>query len=89
MLKSVKILIVFNTLTLKQILWKTKPFFKKLEYHFLIECTNTENASCPYKTATLDANVKTNIIVTANWTYHKERSFASNCFIFFENFVLV
>ena len=33
--ESVKILNVFNTLTLKQIFWKTKTIFKKLEYVFL------------------------------------------------------
>ena len=27
---------VFNTLTLKKIFWKTKIFFKKLEYRFLV-----------------------------------------------------
>ena len=30
---------VLNTLTLKQIFWKKKAFFKKLEYHFLVETT--------------------------------------------------
>ena len=36
-------MIAFNTLTLKQIFWKTKkPFFKKLEYRFLVESTNIE-----------------------------------------------
>ena len=42
---------VFNTLTLKQIFWKTKNFFKKLEYSFLVETTEIENASFPFKTA--------------------------------------
>ena len=37
MWQSVKVSNVFNTLTLKQIFWKTKTFFKKLEYCFLIE----------------------------------------------------
>ena len=32
MWQSVEILNVFNILTLKQIFWKTKTFFKKLEY---------------------------------------------------------
>ena len=41
-----------------------------------------ENASFPYKTAILEANVKTNRIVITKWTYLKEQSFASNCFIF-------
>ena len=77
-----KILNVFNTLTLKQIFWKTKTFFKKLEYRFLVESTKIENASFPYKTAISEANVKTNRMVTTKWTYRKERNFASNHFIF-------
>ena len=72
-----EILKVFNTLTLRQIFWKTKTFFKKLEYHFLVENTKIENASFPYRTALSEANVKTNRMVTT-----KERIFASNCFIF-------
>ena len=78
MWQSVKILNVFNTLTLKQIFWKTKTFFKKLEYRFLVESTKIENASFPYKTAISEANVKTNKIVTIKWHYQKEWSFASN-----------
>ena len=50
MWQSVKISNVFNTLTLKQIFWKTKTFFKKLEYRFLVERIKIENASFPYKT---------------------------------------
>ena len=84
MWRSMEILSDFNTLTLKQIFWKTKTFFKKLEYRFLVESTKIENASFPYKTAISEANVKTNKMVTTKWTYHKERSFASNCFIFLE-----
>ena len=34
-----KVLNVFNTLTLMQNFWKTKIFFKKLEYRFLVETT--------------------------------------------------
>ena len=82
MWQSVKILSVFNTLTLKEIFWKTKTFLKKLEYHFLVESTKIESASFPYKTSILEANVKTNRMVATKWTYHEERSFASNYFIF-------
>ena len=82
MWQSVKILNVFNVLTLKQIFWKTNPFFKKLEYGFLVERTKIENASFLYKTATSEAHVKTNKIATTKWTYHKEKSFASNCLCF-------
>ena len=62
-----------------------KTFLKKLEYRFLVETTKTENISFPFKTAPSEANVKTNRMATKKWTYHKEWSFASNCFIFFEN----
>ena len=55
---------------------------KKLEYCFLAESTKIENASFPYKTAISEANVKTNRMVTTKWAYHRERSFASNYFIF-------
>ena len=84
MWQSVKVLNVFNTLTLKQIFWKTKTFFKKLEYRFLVESTKIENASFPYKTAISEANVKTNKMVTTKWTYQKERSFAGNHVIFWK-----
>ena len=76
---------VFNTLTLKQIFWKTKTFFKKLEYRFLVETTKIENKSFPFKTALSKANVKTYRIATTKWTYQKEWSFANNYFIFLEN----
>ena len=89
MWQSVKVSNVFNTLTLKQIFWKTKTFFKKLEYRFLVETTKIENTSFPFKTALSKANVKANRMATAKWTYHKESSFASNYFIFFRKFVPV
>ena len=41
MRQPVEILNVFNSLTLKEIFWKRKTFFKKLEYRFLVE--NTSN----------------------------------------------
>ena len=48
---------MFNTLTLKQIFWKTKTFFKKLEYRILVETTKIESTSFPFKTAPSEANV--------------------------------
>ena len=63
-----------------------ETLFKKLEYHFLVESTKIENASFPYKTAISEANDKTNKMVTTKWTYHKERSFASNYFVFLKKF---
>ena len=85
MWQSVKVSKILNTLTLKQIFWETKIFFKKLEYCFLVETTNIKNTSFPYKTTLSEANVKTNRIATTKWTYHKEWSFAINYLIFLEN----
>ena len=82
MWQSVEILNVFNTLTLKQIFWKTKTFFKKLGYRFLVESTKIENTSFLYKTVISEANVKTNRMMSTKWTYYKKRSFASNYFVF-------
>ena len=95
MRRSVKILNIFNTLTLKQIFQKTKTFFKKLEYRFLVERTKIEKASFPYKTAISEAIVKTIRMVTTKLAYHRERSFTSNYFIFlkflfqFKNFLWI
>ena len=76
---------VFNTLILKQIFWKTKTFYKKLEYHrFLVKATKIENTSFAFKTALSEANVKTNRMAITKWTYYKEWSFASNYLIFFQ-----
>ena len=77
MSQSVEILNDLSTLTLKQI-------FKKLESRFLVKSTKVENASFPYKLVILEANVKTIRMVSTKWTYLKERSFASNHFIFFD-----
>ena len=55
-----------------------KTFFKKLEHLLLVERTKIEKASFPYKTFILEANVKTNRVVSTEWTYRKKRRFASN-----------
>ena len=80
-----KVLNVFNTLTLIQIFWKTKAFFKKLKYFFLVKTTKIENTLFPFETALSEANVKTDRMATTKSTYHKEWSFASNCLIFMES----
>ena len=86
MWQSVKVSNIFNTLTLKQIFWKTKTFLKKLEYSFLVEATKIENTSFPFKTAMSETNIKTNRMSTTKWSYQKEWSSASNYVIFVENF---
>ena len=65
---------------------ENENFFKELEYRFLVERTEIEKASLPYKTAISEANVKTNRMVTAVWAYHRERTFTSDYFIFFLKF---
>ena len=60
-----------------------------MECRFLVETTKIENTSFPFKTALSEANIKKNRMATAKLTYHKEWSFASNCFIFFGKFVSV
>ena len=52
-----------------------------MESHFLVETTKIENTSFPFKTALLEANVKTNRMATTKWAYHKW-SFDSN-YLFF------
>ena len=89
MRQSVKVLNAFNTFTLIQIFWKTKTFFKKLEYRLLVEITKIENTSFSFKTSQSEAKCKTNRRATTKCTYHKEWSFASNYFIFFGKFVSV
>ena len=70
-----------------------KTFFKKLEYHFLVESTQIENASFPYKRVKSENNFKINRIVSTKWTYHKKPSFTSNSFIilkilsYFNNYI--
>ena len=83
---------ILNTLILKQTLWKMDTFFKKTEVpFFLFESTKIENVSSSYKTTVPEANVKTNRMWSTKWTYHKERRFANNYFLFlfsfFEKFV--
>ena len=68
---------------------ENENFLKKLEHRFLVKSTKVENASFPYKVNISEANVKTIRMVITKWTYHKERSFASNYFIFLKNFVSV
>ena len=64
MRQSEEILNVCNTVTLKQVFWKTKTLSKKLEDCFLVEGIKIENTSFSYKAATSEANVKANRIVS-------------------------
>ena len=84
MLQSLATLNVFNTLILKQIFWKTKTFFKKLEYRLLVQNTKIESAIFPHKTAMSERNVKTNRMGSTKWTYHKGRSLPGNILFFWK-----
>ena len=55
-----------------------KTSSNKLEYRFLAESTKIENRSFTYETVTLEANIKTNRMLSTKWTYQKEGSFAGN-----------
>ena len=59
-------------------------FSFKLEDRFLVESPTIDNTSFPCKTAVSEATVEINRMVSAKWTYHKERSFASDYFIFWK-----
>ena len=63
-------------------LLQNKNFLKKLQYRLLVERTNNEKASFPYKAAISEANVQTDRIVTTKRAYHREWNFASNSLIF-------
>ena len=79
---TVKILNVLNSLSWNRFPGKRKTFSKKLGYRFLTESTKIENSSFAYETVISEANVKINKVVTTKSTYRKERSFASNYFVF-------
>ena len=74
---------VFNTLTLKQVFWKTETFFRKLEHRFLIESAMIEIATIPFKLP----YQKPMLLRGTKWTYLKDRGFAltTYCFWYFNS----
>ena len=70
------------TLTFKNVFWKTKHFFNKLDNCFLLESTTIEIATFPNKTTLLKTNIKTNRMGSANSIFHKKPSFSTKFFIF-------
>ena len=68
---------------------KRKSFSTNWRIAFLVESTKIENGTFPCKTSLSEANIKTNIMGSAKWTYHKEWCFASNYFIIFKIFFSV
>ena len=61
---------------------ENENLFQKTGVPFWVENTKIENTSFLHNTAISEANNKTNRMVITKWTYHKERSFASNYFTF-------
>ena len=61
---------------------ENESLLKKLENRFLIKTISIENVLFLYKTSIVGANVNRNRMVRTKWTYHKERSVASNYLIF-------
>ena len=55
---------------------KIENHFKKAGVTFLVKSAKIENEIYCKKTAPSEANVKTNGMGSAKWTYHKEWSFA-------------
>ena len=80
MWQPLEILSVFNTLTLTKIFWKTKSFFKKPMYRFLVKSIKIETTTCPMLRK-IEWEVQ-NRPITKNWVLPVTTLFS-------ENFVLV
>ena len=61
-----------------------KTFLEMLEYRFLVESTTIESLTFPLKIDLSKANIKTNRMGSTKWTYHIERSFTTDYFLFFK-----
>ena len=64
---------------------KKENLFQKTGVQFLVKSTKIESATFQHETALSEANMKTNRMGSTKWTYRKERSFASNYFVFLKN----
>ena len=69
--RLLNILNIFITLTLKQFFWKTKTFFEKVGYRFLVN-TMMESGTFLHKTTLSKAIVKTNR--NTKWEYEMDLS---------------
>ena len=86
--QSLEILNVFITLTLIQFFWKSKSLTLTTGALLFSWKHYNEKRHISLKTVASKANVKTNRMGSTKWTYHNQRSFASNYF-FFENLISV
>ena len=85
MWRSVKILSIFSIyFNFETNFLENENFFQKTGALFFSWTHEDWKASFPYETAISEANIKTNRMVTTKWAYHRERSFASNYFIFLQ-----
>ena len=86
---SLKVSNVFNTLTLKQISGKRKPFSKNWSPVFQLKPLRSKTHHFHPKLLYQKPMLKTNKMATTKLTYHKERSFAINYFIFLEHLLVL
>ena len=75
---------VFNTVTLKQVFWKTNIFQKSGVQLFLLREHHDWKSNISLQNCTSTASVKTNRMGSAKGSYHKGRSFATNYFSFWK-----
>ena len=68
---------------------ENESLFEKLEYCFLVESTNTENASFTYKTAISEADVKAKQNSEYKMDLSQRTEFCQYLLYFFEDFVSV
>ena len=68
----------FQYLNFETSVLKIKNPFQKAGVMFLVKSAKIENLILWYKAAPSDTNVQTNGMGSANWTYHREWSFAQS-----------
>ena len=72
---------LFKVLNLKQVFWKTKTIFKKVEYRFIDAIAIIESAIFQCKVL-CQKSILRQTEGRAKWTYPNQRSLATNCFVF-------
>ena len=65
--------------------WKTKTFFKKLEYRFLVESTKIENISFPYKSFISQASVKYKMDLSQKQSFYQQLNYFLKILFQFKN----
>ena len=80
--KTVTSNLIFFSPNQKNFIQNVKIFKPKLEIFYTKLMALFSFRTFPYKTFLSEANIKKNRIERTKWTYHEERSFSSNRFIF-------